>query len=113
MSEAHKGNKLTEQHRRNIGLSLRGLEFTPSRRKVELILCACGCGKTLDRHDINGRERRYIYNHFMPTFVGKHHTLESRTKSSESHRGKTFTKAHRKKLGQAQKYAWSHHRKKN
>lgn len=27
------------------------------------ILCACGCGKTLEEHDKHGRKRRHIYGH--------------------------------------------------
>lgn len=31
--------------------------------RIETILCACGCGKSLNRFDLRNRERKYLYGH--------------------------------------------------
>ena len=48
-------------------LQLTTLEEHPKihhpRPVQEIILCACGCGKTLEKFDDRGRVRRFIYGH--------------------------------------------------
>ncbi len=46
------------------GLKL-GHGWNRREQKVEMMLCACGCGKELNKFDKKNRERKYLDNHFQ------------------------------------------------
>jgi len=68
-------------------------------QKIEIIKCACGCGKELNKFDNRNRKRQYLPYHYksyilgnlkyLPSHRGYKHTLETRIQISQNRKGKT------------------------
>lgn len=67
---------------------------------LEIITCACGCGKFLEKYSREGRERRFALGH---NSLGRPVSVETRKKISESERGKKQTPAAIVKIKAARK----------
>ena len=63
------------------------------------ILCACGCGQEISRHDSQGRERKYINHHYKNRYwLNKKMPYEIRQKMSIFQKGRKHTKEHIQKV---------------
>lgn len=65
--------------------------YKPELHRVEMVKCACGCGKIMNKYGSRGHPRKYIQNHYIKILgrknLGKKMSQETKDKVSKAKRG--------------------------
>jgi len=95
---SHKGRKLSEEHKKNLSISLKGKKKKYKKRKITLKTYESRRGRKLSDEHKQKISDELKKNH---PFKGKHHTEETKLKISKTLKGFKHTKETKKKISQA------------